>query len=675
MGDLADLAAENEEFALATAAEFNNRAPRRVSLEKYGATGDDADLDTAALQAVAALSNVVVVPYPGRTYYIKTGVRPGDDVYFDGVWSWKLKMGVGGFASKDIGATNRYAETQLVFHWDGAEGGGFKAFRFTSDAPPFGGGGDYIATPVAQTGGGTLRPVQFGLVYVQDNTLMGGAVVFNGVATPGNGPKLAGLIHVNCGTSKGNDWWTIEGSPASTINPTGLSVDADTAVFSAFSEIGPYIARGLVLTGKARADYGPSTDGITLAGVGVATAGGNIEYIDAKDVGETLDCQASNWTVGPIRAENCTLAVKLVHGAQNFRCGPVHAVNTDLCAVGIYGSADAPGDTFNAQIGPVTGSSVAERSQLTGTLASATSTTAVLPVAAEQINDLYSNAGSVLYITGGAGAGQERAITDYVGSTRTLTISPAWSVTPDNTSTFKIFATDNRATLLLASESTRKVRENVVTLDHVVNGGYRKYDVYCNLSLATSNNRVTLNADAGGTLQAVAGGGVGVRVAPGANLRTSKTQLALGGTQTFTDSGAGQTQTLDFSTVTSDTYQRSGSTNPQASTSEKGIRVLSPGLKRVEVSVKFGADPATPLVGDILRLIIKRNGTAIRTERIAFPSFTDEAMLRASIDIDHLPAWFGGNQNLYTADMLYASGGAGSVAVAVSSETYFSVTG
>jgi hypothetical protein len=72
----------------------------------------------------------------------------------------------------------------------------------------------------------------------------------------------------------------------------------------------------------------------------------------------------------------------------------------------------------------------------TGTASSATSTTIVLPNGASALNDFYT--GQTIKILSGTGAAQIRKITGYVGINRTATVSPAWTVTPNNTSVFSI---------------------------------------------------------------------------------------------------------------------------------------------------------------------------------------------------------------------------------------------
>jgi hypothetical protein len=80
----------------------------------------------------------------------------------------------------------------------------------------------------------------------------------------------------------------------------------------------------------------------------------------------------------------------------------------------------------------------------TGTLQSATATTAVLAAALSYSDDIIN--GATLVITGETGAGQRRIITDYVGATNTATVD-TWTTTPDNTSTYNIYGSAAGASL------------------------------------------------------------------------------------------------------------------------------------------------------------------------------------------------------------------------------------
>jgi len=65
-----------------------------------------------------------------------------------------------------------------------------------------------------------------------------------------------------------------------------------------------------------------------------------------------------------------------------------------------------------------------------------TSATVKLDTGASAVTGAYK--GQRVGITGGTGVGQARNITAYDGATRVGTIDSAWSITPDNTSTFTV---------------------------------------------------------------------------------------------------------------------------------------------------------------------------------------------------------------------------------------------
>jgi len=73
---------------------------------------------------------------------------------------------------------------------------------------------------------------------------------------------------------------------------------------------------------------------------------------------------------------------------------------------------------------------------LTGTVASATSTTAVLDTGVDAEADRYN--GCLLEITGGTGEGQMRLIVATTAG-RQVTVHEAWTTTPDDTSTYAVY--------------------------------------------------------------------------------------------------------------------------------------------------------------------------------------------------------------------------------------------
>lgn len=62
--------------------------------------------------------------------------------------------------------------------------------------------------------------------------------------------------------------------------------------------------------------------------------------------------------------------------------------------------------------------------------------TITLDASASGTDDFYND--QALRIVGGTGAGQVRLISDYVGSTKVVSVTPNWSVAPDDTSVFQI---------------------------------------------------------------------------------------------------------------------------------------------------------------------------------------------------------------------------------------------
>lgn len=74
--------------------------------------------------------------------------------------------------------------------------------------------------------------------------------------------------------------------------------------------------------------------------------------------------------------------------------------------------------------------------QKTGTATSTTSNTLVDTANLKEDDDFWT--GGRVEIIAGTGANQVRDISDFVQSTSTITVSPAWTTTPDTTSTFRI---------------------------------------------------------------------------------------------------------------------------------------------------------------------------------------------------------------------------------------------
>lgn len=93
----------------------------------------------------------------------------------------------------------------------------------------------------------------------------------------------------------------------------------------------------------------------------------------------------------------------------------------------------------------------------TGVAQSATATTVVFAASASAEDDAYN--GMEVWIYADQGAGQRRVISDYVGATRTATISAAWSVEPNSTSSYEV----GPLSLTLASGKVSQYPDPAVT--------------------------------------------------------------------------------------------------------------------------------------------------------------------------------------------------------------------
>ena len=130
---------------------------------------------------------------------------------------------------------------------------------------------------------------------------------------------------------------------------------------------------------------------------------------------------------------------------------------------GTYGNAQlvrssTPANTLNINASHAADVNVTTFDPVTGlnpvlanTAASATSSTIVLNAGASSVDHYYNN--MLISIVSGTGIGQARIISDYTGSTKTVTLSRNWTTTPDNTSGFVITNFDTIAAVVGAAMS------------------------------------------------------------------------------------------------------------------------------------------------------------------------------------------------------------------------------
>lgn len=197
----------------------------------------------------------------------------------------------------------------------------------------------------------------------------------------------------------------------------------------------------------------PTTTARTLDVTATGAAG--IDWGNVENPTTALNLSATNIDVDQVVA-SVTGAVGSVTGAVGSVTGAVGSVTGAVGSVtGAVGSVtgnvggNVTGSVGSVAAGGITASSIADgaidRATFTAdtglqairsnTAQSATGTTIVLDASASAVDDFYNSC--IIYITGGTGVGQARAISDYVGATKTATVS-TWMTTPDNTSTFAI---------------------------------------------------------------------------------------------------------------------------------------------------------------------------------------------------------------------------------------------
>lgn len=101
----------------------------------------------------------------------------------------------------------------------------------------------------------------------------------------------------------------------------------------------------------------------------------------------------------------------------------------------------------------------------TGTAQAGAAGTITLAAGDLATNDIYN--GTRVVTTGGTGSGQSRMVTDYVGSTKVATISPNWTTTPDNTTTYEMQAANSDVVLVagaVASAASGTIDANVIQI-------------------------------------------------------------------------------------------------------------------------------------------------------------------------------------------------------------------
>jgi hypothetical protein len=114
-----------------------------------------------------------------------------------------------------------------------------------------------------------------------------------------------------------------------------------------------------------------------------------------------------------------------------------------------------------------------------GTAAAGGASTITLDAGASAVNSIYN--GTVISLLTGTGLGQSRVILSYVGATKVATVDVAWTVVPDNTTTFEITPTISAA---CADEEAASIKASMLEPRPEIKMATRFFDI--ELSLVAS---------------------------------------------------------------------------------------------------------------------------------------------------------------------------------------------
>lgn len=293
----------------------------------------------------------------------------------------------------------------------------------------------------------------------------------------------------------------IAGIQANGITATSIAANAITSAKIATDAIGAAQIAANAITSSELADgtitaaklgAGAITSTVLAANaIGASQIAANA-ITDAKiNTGAITAAKfAANAVTSTVVADNTITAAKINTGALTA---------AKFAADSITASALAT-DAVNEIAAAITAPSVLA----SGTAQAGTASTIQLAASSSFADDVLN--GNVVKITGGTGAGQSRLITDYVGGTDTATITPDWTVNPDNTSAYEVvpgaasavqFGANSITAASLAADAVQELADGVLLRTNGIETGWN----------LRNSLRVILAANAGKS----SGGGTGTR--------------------------------------------------------------------------------------------------------------------------------------------------------------------
>lgn len=191
-------------------------------------------------------------------------------------------------------------------------------------------------------------------------------------------------------------------------------------------------------------------------------------YADLSGVGDTLDVFAWNWVTSSWEP----LGTRV--GGGNFKITPqtytmlqAHVgTGSNIGEVWVrYYSNTLTSATLSIDFLYVSYAIVYPRLGFAGSVVSATPTSVTLTNNASSVNNYYVP--SLCVVTDGTGKDQYARVESYDGATRTCTVSSAWAVTPDSTSTIQLAPWGSASVAELAQGAIDQIWDELLSTHNI----------------------------------------------------------------------------------------------------------------------------------------------------------------------------------------------------------------
>jgi hypothetical protein len=336
----------------------------------------------------------------------------------------------------------------------------------------------YDNTPNARIG---LAITEAAVNYTSDSSLLDTALGASNYQAPGADRYQINLTLASLPLSFGDDTSFVE---LVRIESGIITKRIDSSVYSTIDDYfakrdyetnGDYVVHDFALTPKANT----SNNSVYTMSIGPGVAyvhGYRTENLGTLDLTTNRARTTASSTSNPVYLDyGSYFYVNTLRGAnadffnttttQPIEIHCVSVANVNVATATAYSATTvATGYMRNIQYDHVAGSDTLANSYIyrayvhdlqlnnpTGTAVSATANTMVLPTTFSSVTDAY--AGVTITITKGTNVGDFRTIASYNGSTKTVTVTPNWTQTPDATSVFALNFDIKDAETIIATQT------------------------------------------------------------------------------------------------------------------------------------------------------------------------------------------------------------------------------